>query len=38
MCPPAHFAVTYEINPWMDSTRPVDTALAAVMEEVGDAS
>jgi N-dimethylarginine dimethylaminohydrolase len=28
MCEPRHFAVTYAINPWMDPTRPVDTALA----------
>lgn len=24
MCPPAHFAVTYAINPWMDPSQPVD--------------
>jgi N-dimethylarginine dimethylaminohydrolase len=28
MCPPAHFRVTYSINPWMDPTKPVDAALA----------
>ncbi|MGM1063150.1 dimethylargininase [Saccharothrix sp. Mg75] len=28
MCPPEHFAVEYTINPWMDPTRPVSTALA----------
>jgi N-dimethylarginine dimethylaminohydrolase len=28
MCEPRHFAVTYAINPWMDPTLPVDTALA----------
>ncbi|HEY2203736.1 MAG TPA: arginine deiminase-related protein [Pseudonocardia sp.] len=28
MCPPDHFTVSYAINPWMDTTRPVDTALA----------
>ena len=28
MCPPAHFAVTYAINPWMDPAVPVDPALA----------
>ncbi len=33
MCPPEHFAVTYEINPWMDTARPVDTALARAQWE-----
>lgn len=33
MCPPDHFAVTYEINPWMDISRPVDTALARAQWE-----
>jgi N-dimethylarginine dimethylaminohydrolase len=33
MCPPDHFAVTYEINPWMDATRAVDTALAVAQWE-----
>jgi N-dimethylarginine dimethylaminohydrolase len=28
MCPPAHFRVSYAINPWMDPTKPVDPALA----------
>lgn len=28
MCPPEHFAVRYAINPWMDTTAPVDAALA----------
>jgi N-dimethylarginine dimethylaminohydrolase len=28
MCPPEHFAVDYAINPWMDTTVPVDPALA----------
>ena len=28
MCPPEHFTVEYAINPWMDTTAPVDTALA----------
>ncbi len=28
MCPPAHFTVEYEINPWMDTSTPVDTELA----------
>ncbi len=28
MCPPAHFAVTYAINPWMEPDRPTDAALA----------
>nr|WP_255951022.1 dimethylargininase [Streptomyces sp. ODS25] len=28
MCPPAHFQVTYSINPWMDPTKPVDLKLA----------
>ncbi len=28
MCPPAHFAVTYAINPWMDPSVPVDPVLA----------
>lgn len=28
MCPPAHFQVRYAINPWMDSTVPVDADLA----------
>ena len=28
MCPPAHFAVRYAINPWMDLTVPVDVDRA----------
>lgn len=28
LCPPEHFRVDYVINPWMDTTAPVDTALA----------
>jgi N-dimethylarginine dimethylaminohydrolase len=28
MCKPTYFAVDYVINPWMDPTTPVDTALA----------
>ncbi|MGV0851610.1 dimethylargininase [Mycolicibacterium phlei] len=28
MTPPAHFAVEYAINPWMDTATPVDTARA----------
>jgi N-dimethylarginine dimethylaminohydrolase len=28
MCAPDHFTVSYAINPWMDTTRPADTALA----------
>ncbi|GAA2404576.1 hypothetical protein Cme02nite_68750 [Catellatospora methionotrophica] len=28
MCAPEHFVVEYAINPWMDTTAPVDTALA----------
>jgi N-dimethylarginine dimethylaminohydrolase len=28
MCPPEHFAVAYAINPWMDTTAPVDVELA----------
>jgi N-dimethylarginine dimethylaminohydrolase len=28
MCPPRYFAVEYAINPWMDTTVPVDAALA----------
>lgn len=28
MTPPAFFAVEYAINPWMDTTAPVDTAVA----------
>lgn len=28
LCPPTHFAVETAINPWMDSSRPVDVARA----------
>ncbi|GII22155.1 dimethylargininase [Planosporangium mesophilum] len=28
MCPPEHFAVEYAINPWMDTSAPVDVELA----------
>jgi N-dimethylarginine dimethylaminohydrolase len=28
MCPPAHFAVTYAINPWMRPDQPADAQLA----------
>ncbi len=28
MCPPAHFAVTYAINPWMRPDEPADAAVA----------
>jgi N-dimethylarginine dimethylaminohydrolase len=28
MCPPAYFAVTYAINPWMRPDEPADTELA----------
>ncbi|WP_432994910.1 dimethylargininase [Dactylosporangium sp. CA-233914] len=28
MSPPEHFVVEYAINPWMDTTTPVDTELA----------
>jgi N-dimethylarginine dimethylaminohydrolase len=28
MCPPAHFAVTYAINPWMRPGEPADAELA----------
>jgi len=28
MCPPEHFSVDYAINPWMDTTAPVDRDLA----------
>src|SRR4051794_37998305 len=28
MSPPEHFVVEYAINPWMDTTAPVDTELA----------
>jgi len=28
MCPPRYYTVEYSINPWMDPSKPVDTALA----------
>ncbi len=28
MCPPQHFTVEYAINPWMDTSTPVDTRRA----------
>jgi len=28
MCPPDHYGIHYEINPWMSLTRPADHALA----------
>ncbi|WP_438947986.1 dimethylargininase [Streptomyces durbertensis] len=34
MCPPAHFRVTYSINPWMDPGKPVDLPLAVAQWEV----
>jgi len=33
MCPPTEFTVRYEINPWMDASRPVDTARALTQWE-----
>ncbi|MFD1825216.1 MULTISPECIES: dimethylargininase [Mumia] len=33
MCRPEHFDVTYAINPWMDPSKPVDTALAVAQWE-----
>ncbi|WP_338065502.1 dimethylargininase [Amycolatopsis antarctica] len=33
MCPPRFFEVSYVINPWMDPTKPVDTALAMTQWE-----
>ncbi|MFI6053548.1 dimethylargininase [Streptomyces violascens] len=33
MCPPAHFRVTYSINPWMDPEKPVDLPLALAQWE-----
>nr|WP_144122359.1 dimethylargininase [Catellatospora sichuanensis] len=34
MCAPEHFVVEYAINPWMDTTAPVDTALAVKQWDV----
>ncbi|MDQ4009644.1 MAG: amidinotransferase [Actinomycetota bacterium] len=28
MCPPRYFTVSHKLNPWMDPSRPVDTARA----------
>ncbi|WP_250031804.1 dimethylargininase [Paractinoplanes maris] len=41
MCPPRHFTVEYRINPWMDTTVPVDATLAlkqweALRDTLGD--
>ncbi len=33
MTPPTHFAVEYAINPWMDTTTPVDTERAVMQWE-----
>ncbi|MEU1029374.1 dimethylargininase [Streptomyces mirabilis] len=33
MCPPAHFDVTYAINPWMNPAKPVDVPLAVAQWE-----
>ncbi|MFI1012534.1 dimethylargininase [Streptomyces sp. NPDC020965] len=33
MCPPAHFRVTYSINPWMDPAKPIDLPLAMAQWE-----
>ncbi|MFJ6566835.1 dimethylargininase [Streptomyces sp. NPDC091292] len=33
MCSPAHFKVTYSINPWMDPAKPVDVPLAVAQWE-----
>lgn len=33
MCRPEHFTVSYAINPWMDTSVPVDTALAVAQWE-----
>lgn len=34
MCPPIHFAVEYAINPWMDTSVPVDADRATVQWDV----
>ncbi|MBB4696159.1 dimethylargininase [Paractinoplanes abujensis] len=34
MCPPKHFTVEYAINPWMDTTVPVDAVLALKQWEI----
>lgn len=28
LCPPIHFQIRYTINPWMDTSRPVNQAVA----------
>jgi len=33
MCPPAHFAVTYAINPWMRPDEPADAGIAMAQWE-----
>lgn len=33
MCPPTHFTVAYEINPWMHKDQPTDTARAVAQWE-----
>ena len=33
MCPPTYFDVVYEINPWMDTAKPVDRGLALTQWE-----
>ncbi|MDI3405963.1 dimethylargininase [Streptomyces cavernicola] len=33
MCSPAHFEVSYSINPWMDPRKPVDVSLAVAQWE-----
>ncbi len=33
MCPPTHFTVAYEINPWMHKDQPTDTARAIAQWE-----
>jgi len=43
MCPPDHYGIEYEINPWMDRARQADRAVAAnqwmqlkaILEEAG---
>lgn len=34
MCPPAHFSVTYAINPWMNPNVPVNQDLAEIQWDV----
>jgi len=29
LCPPDHYAIRYEINPWMDRVRGADSSLAS---------